>query len=229
MGKTIRLDDAPVTGSGRHARIVRLRRDFCAGHSSGPLLSVRARQGDGSLGQHDGDCGQAETGRRLGRAQAEADLLGDQITSEHPRSNALHPSLTALRQHVSGQLRPALLILACAVGVVMLIVCANLSNLMLARTASRQKEMAIRAALGAGRRRLIRQLLTESLLLTGCGALLGLGLAFGATTGIAHLTAFNLPLLSSVRVDGGVLGFTMLMAMATGLVLEWRPRCRFRC
>jgi predicted permease len=102
-------------------------------------------------------------------------------------------------------------------------VCANLTNLVLARTAAREKEMAIRAALGAGRTRLVRQLLTESLLLTGCGALLGIALAFAATRGIAHLTAFKLPLLSSVQMDGRVLAFTVVVAMATGLTIGLAP------
>ena len=128
-----------------------------------------------------------------------------------------------LTEHVSGQIRPALFILACAVGIVMLIVCANLSSLMLARTAAREKEMAIRAALGAGRQRLIGQLLTESLILTACGAMLGTLLTYGATYGIAHLNAFNLPLLSSVQVNASVLGFTVLIAMMTGLILGLAP------
>src|SRR6201999_1786862 len=120
---------------------------------------------------------------------------------ENKRRNSLHPRLTPLSEHVSGQIRPALLTLASAVGVVMLIVCANLSNLTIARTVARQREMAIRSALGAGRQRLARQLLTESLLLTGCGAAFGIALAYLGANGIAHLDAFNLPLLSSVHVD----------------------------
>ncbi len=157
------------------------------------------------------------------RAQAEATVLGNGISDEHPRENWFHPHLAPLSEHVSGKLRPALFILASAVGVVMLIVCANLSNLLLARTATRRPEMAIREALGAGRYRLIRQLLTESIVLTFCGALLGLALAFIATRGIAHLTAFNIPLLNSVHVDLGVLAFTTLIAVAAGVALGMAP------
>ena len=88
------------------------------------------------------------------RVQAESTALGKQLESQHPERNAIDPRLIPLEQHVSGPVRPALLVLACAVGVVMLIVCANLSNLQWARLGTRQKEMALRAALGAGRLRL---------------------------------------------------------------------------
>jgi hypothetical protein len=87
----------------------------------------------------------------IGSAQAELKTLAAQITRAHPERNDFEGKITPLAEHVSGRIRPALLVLACAVGVVMLIVCANLSNLLLARTATRQKEIAIRTALGAGR------------------------------------------------------------------------------
>jgi len=167
--------------------------------------------------------GRLKPGAQLATAQAEADILGKQISAEDAHRNSIQPSFSFLAEHVSGQIKPALLILAGAVLVVMLIVCANVSNLMLARTAARQKEMAIRAALGAGRGRLARQLFTESLLLTSCGALLGVALAYGATFGIAHLTAFNLPLLNEVRIDGRALGFVALIAVITGILLGLAP------
>jgi predicted permease len=127
---------------------------------------------------------------------------------------------------VSGEVRPALLVLACAVGVVMLIVCANLSNLQLARLAARQKEIATRTALGAGRLRLLRQMLTESVALSCCGAVLGLLLAVVGTRGLAHLHAFNLPLLESVRIDGRALVFTLLAAFACGVLFGLMPALR---
>ena len=170
--------------------------------------------------------GRLKADTKLGRAQAEADVLGGEITKENPHRNGLDPKLTFLGEHVSGRVRSAILVLVAAVGVVMLIVCANLSNLLLARMATRQREVALRMALGAGRWRLIQQLLTESLLMTGVGALLGLTLAVGATRGLAHLDAFSIPLLSSVRVNSVVLGFTLLAAMATGLVLGIAPAFR---
>jgi predicted permease len=118
---------------------------------------------------------------------------------------------------------PALFVLSCAVGVVMLIVCANLSNLQLARLATRQKEMAMRAALGAGRSRLLRQMLTESVALSCCGAVLGLALAAAGTRELAHLHALNLPLLESVRIDGHVLLFTLLAAIGSGVLFGLLP------
>jgi predicted permease len=156
-------------------------------------------------------------------AQAEFTVLANQLDSQHPERNPIQPKLVQLEQHVSGQVRPALVVLMCAVGVVMLIVCANLSHLQLARMGARQKEMAIRAALGAGRFRLLRQVLTESVTLSCCGAILGLLLAVAGTHGLAHLTAFNLPLLESVRVDGSTLVFSLLAAVATGVLFGLAP------
>jgi predicted permease len=159
----------------------------------------------------------------IGSAQAEFNVLAKQLDSQHPERNPIHPSLVPLEEHVSGQVRPALVVLMCAVGVVMLIVCANLSHLQMARMGTRQKEMAIRAALGAGRFRLLRQVLSESVTLSFCGAALGLLLALAGTRELAHLNTFNLPLLESVRVDRTTLAFTLLATVATGVLFGLAP------
>jgi len=167
--------------------------------------------------------GRLKPGATLGKAQAEAAILGKQFQQQHTNMNVFDPKLSMLAQHVSGRLRPTLLVLVCAVGVVMLIVCANLSNLLLARGATRQKEIAIRAALGAGPGRLIGQMLTESLVLSCGGAALGLLLAFAGTRVLAHLTSVSIPLLSDVRIDARVLGFTLVAALLTGLLFGLVP------
>jgi hypothetical protein len=170
--------------------------------------------------------GRLKPGATLRGAQAEFTVLGKQLESQHPERNKIAPTLVPLEQHVSGPVSPALFVLACAVGVVMLIVCANLSNLQLARLGTRQKEMAMRAALGAGRSRLLRQMLTESVALSCCGAVLGLALAVAGTRELAHLHAFNLPLLESVRIDGSALLFTLLVAIASGVLFGLLPALR---
>src|SRR3954452_21294086 len=113
--------------------------------------------------------------------------------------------------------------LMCAVRVVMLIVCANRSHLQLARMGTRQKEMSIRAALGAKRLRLLRQVLTESIALSSCGAVLGILLAIAGTRALSHLNGFDLPLLQSVRVDGSTFVFTLLAAVASGVLFGMAP------
>jgi predicted permease len=167
--------------------------------------------------------GRLKPGATVLGARTEFTILGKQLTSQHPERNPVVPRLVPLAQRVSGGVRPALFVLACAVGVVMLIVCANLSSLQLARLAARQKEMATRAALGAGRFRLLRQMLTESVALSCCGAVLGLVLAAAGTREVAHLQAFNLPLLESVRIDGSALLFTLLAAAASGVLFGLLP------
>jgi len=170
--------------------------------------------------------GRLKPGAGIRSAQAELTMLGKQLTSQHPERNPIVPRLVSLAQHVSGPVSPALSVLGSAVGVVMLIVCANLSNLQLARLATREKEIAMRAALGAGRFRLLRQMLAESVALSCCGAVLGLALATAGTRAVAHLHAFNLPLLEGVRIDGSALLFTLLAAAGCGVLFGLLPALR---
>jgi predicted permease len=156
-------------------------------------------------------------GVTLASAAAELKVLSPRITSENANGNDFVGVATSLRDHVSRRARSGLIVLTFGVGVVMLIVCANLSNLLLARATTRQKEMAIRAALGAGRRRLLRQMLTESVLLSSCGAVIGLVLAVISTRAIAHLDAVSLPLLGNVGIDAGALVFCAVLAIIVGL------------
>jgi putative ABC transport system permease protein len=129
-------------------------------------------------------------------------------------------------EQMTARVRPALLVLAVAVGLVLLIACANVSNLFLARSIARQRELAVRAALGAGRRRLAGQLLTESLVLALCGGALGLLLAWGLTRAVPALAPADLPRLEEIRLDGRVLAFavaaSILAGLLSGLVPAWR-------
>lgn len=170
--------------------------------------------------------GRLKAGATIQSAQSELTTLARQLEQAHPERNRIRPLLSPLADRVSGPVLPALIVLGCAVSVVMLIVCANLSNLQLARLGRRQKEMALRSALGAGRLRLLRQMLTESVALACCGAMAGLLLAIWGTQQLAHLRAFNLPLLASIRVDGRALVFTLVAAIATGVLFGLLPALR---
>ncbi len=167
--------------------------------------------------------GRLKPGATAKAAQAELKLLAERRIRENPQRNDFRPIVSMLREHVSGEFRSAIFVLSCAVGLVMLIVCANLSNLLLARTATREKEIAIRASLGADRGRLIRQMLTESLVLSSAGAALGLLLAVGGTRLLARLDAVRVPLIEQIHVDAGALGFTILVAVLTGIVFGLAP------
>jgi predicted permease len=167
--------------------------------------------------------GRLKPGVTAAAAQAETRLIAAQITREHPERNSFEGFVKPLADQVNGRMRLALWVLAGAVGVVMLIVCANLSNLLLARTAARQKEIAIRTALGAGRGRLIAQMLTEGIVLSCSGAVLGLLLAVGGTRALARLDAVSVPLLRGVHTDATTLGFTLAVAILTGIVFGLAP------
>src|SRR5580704_12565629 len=170
--------------------------------------------------------GRLKPGVTLARAQSEADQLFPQLYFEHKHpeyGKTYTGQLTELKEYVSGKLRRALVVLWCAVGMILLIVCVNLSNLLLARAAARSKEFALRGALGAGRGRLVRQLLTESLVLSALGAMLGLGLAYVILSYLAHQGSIALPLLAMVRVDGTVLEWTLLTSTGAAILFGLAP------
>ena len=173
--------------------------------------------------------GRLKAGVTLAQAQAEADTVFPSLkfSLKHPEWGGNYTgNLVGLKDYVSGKLRRSLIVLWCAVGMILLIVCVNLSNLLLARNAARCKEFAMRTALGARRSRIVRQLLTESLILSSAGALLGLGMAYATIAWLAHQGSIALPLLGSLRIDGSALGWTMAIAIATSLLFGLAPSLR---
>ncbi|PYT61908.1 MAG: permease [Acidobacteria bacterium] len=173
--------------------------------------------------------GRLKHGVTLAQAQSEADQLFPQLYFEHKHpeyGKGYTGQVTGLKDYVSGKLRRSLIVLWCAVGLILLIVCVNLSNLLLARAAARSKEFAMRRALGARRWRLVRQLLTESLILATVGAVLGLGLAYVILSYLAHQGSIALPLLTMVRVDGTVLEWTLLIAVGSAVLFGPAPGLR---
>jgi predicted permease len=167
--------------------------------------------------------GRLKPGVTAARAHAEVTTLAPQMRREHPERNNWTGLVRPLAEQISGNIRLAVMVLAGAVAMVMLIVCANLSNLLLARTAARQKEIAIRMSLGAGRKRLLAQMLTEGLVLSSAGAVLGLALAFAGTRLLTQLDAVSIPLLRDVRLDGAVLAFTVVVTVITGVIFGVAP------
>ena len=223
VGRKLTLDGAPVMVVGVLPASFDFASVFAPGSPIDLFVPFPLTGQTNSRGNTTSVIGRLKPGATVHSADAEFTLLAKRIERQHPERNGIQPRLTPLELHVSGRVRPALLVLACAVGVVMLIVCANLSNLQLARMAARHKEMAVRAALGAGRHRLLRQTLTESVALSMCGAALGLVLAVAGTRILAHLDAFRIPLLGGVRIDGSALGFTLLTAVSTGVLCGLLP------
>jgi putative ABC transport system permease protein len=166
-------------------------------------------------------------GVTLGEAQTEMSLIASRLEQEHPTDNTGYGvRLTTLSEDTVGGLRPMLLTLFGAVAFVLLIACANVGNLLLARSTARQREIAIRAALGAARARLVRQFLTESVMLALAGGALGLLLALWGTSFIESLGSRVSPLLAGIEVDSSVLAFTFIISILTGLVFGLAPALR---
>jgi predicted permease len=166
-------------------------------------------------------------GITVAQAQAEMDIIADRMKREfpgnYPPDGGLTISVVPLLEQVVGDIHLALSVLFGAVGFVLLIACANVANLLLSRAAVRQKEIAIRAAVGASQRRILQQLLTESVLLSLAGGVVGLVIALLVVRALRVLGPESIPRLTEVGVDGRVMAFTCLIALLTGIIFGLAP------
>ena len=227
VGKSISLNNTDATVIG----VLPATFDFGAIYSPGakidiftPYLYDRVRE-DGNMISL---TARLRPGITLAQAQAEADLLFPDLDGSVKRAykGQYTAQLHELKDSVSGSLRRPLIVLWCAVGLILLIVCVNLSNLLLARASARSREFAMRTALGAGKGRIVRQLLTESLVLSLAGSLLGLAFAIAATSWLAHQGSFSLPLLSTIHIDRTALAWTLLLAILSAISFGVLPGLR---
>ena len=162
-------------------------------------------------------------GVSLELAQADLSVIAAALAAEHPVDQGVGVAVKSLADSRAGALRPMLYLLMGAVSLILLIACVNLANLLLARNSARQRELAVRAALGAGRGGLVRQLLAETLLLSFIGGAVGLACAEIGLKGLARMHPENLPQLGSVGIDWRVLTFTLLVSLATSLLFGLAP------
>ena len=160
------------------------------------------------------------------KAIAELNVIQADISTRMPEKMDMHVAMTSLHEDITGHVQRGLLVLLGAVGAVLLILCVNLANLSLTRAAGRARESAIRTALGAGRAQLVRQTLTESVLLALIGGALGIALAWWGVDLLVRAAPADLPLINAVRLDARVLVFALLISLFTGLIFGILPALR---
>ena len=225
VGRVIDLSGRPVTVIGVLPEQFDFGSVFSPGTSADtfvPIIPDQMRDWGNTLSL----LGRLAPGVTVLRAGSEARSLAPELpfNAKHPEwKSGYTATVVGLKEHVSGQLRRALVVLWSAVGFTLLIVCVNLANLLIGRTGARSKELAMRAALGAGRGRLARQLLTESAVLATLGSAVGLGIAWTVIAYVAHHGTVALPLLNTVRLDGAALAWTLFVAAASTIAFGLAP------
>ncbi len=167
--------------------------------------------------------GRLRPGVPVERAQSDLGAISARLEEQYPSNRGFGANVVPLKLQVIGNIQPALLVLMGAVGFVLLIACANLTNLMLGRTAARRRELAIRSALGAGRARIVRQIVTEALVLGAIGGAAGVALAYGAVAAFLRIGKASIPRPEAISLDGRVLGFACALAMISALVAALVP------
>ena len=162
-------------------------------------------------------------GVEMGQAQSDLALIQERLNREHPDDRPKAVAMTLESESITGAIRPALLILLGAVGFVLLIACANVANLLLARATARQKELIVRSALGASRWKIVQQLLTESLMLALIGGVFGILVARWAVSGLLRMAPEGLPRIADIGLDFRVLAFTFVVSLITGILFGLAP------
>jgi putative ABC transport system permease protein len=227
VGRAIQLDAEPYTVVGVLPAALRLPLDYARRTFTQVWVPLALGPNDprerGSHGLN--ALGRLKAGVPVVQAQAEIDTITQAFQQRFPNQYDREFGLTLVPSplEVFGDVRPALMILLLAVGAVLLIACANVANLLLARSDARQKELAIRIVLGAGRGRIVRQLLTESMVLSALGGAAGVALAYGLTRGLIALDPLKIPRVQDIAIDGRVLAFTAAISAVTGILFGFVP------
>jgi predicted permease len=229
VGRTILVDGEPWTVVGVLPRSFRFPLEFQSLATAQLVTPIRLDPSNTNAGNHGYyGVGRLQPGITPGQVTTQLRGLTRRWTAEgrYPESMQFSAFSVPVKEEVSGGARTALLVLLGAVSLLLLITCANVANLLLTRADGRGREMAVRAALGAGHRRLLRLALTESMVLALMGGLLGLILAWGGVRALTALAPTSLPRTADVGMNGVVLGFTVALSVVTGFLFGTMPALR---